>query len=278
MKFLLLLLSIYSSAALAQAGPINSNTPPPTVREVDPPPQSKPDNIPPKVEEKPQPEPIAEERHSRRIHFTLGADYNVGNDITFSNVSVSGNGVSASGSSEFQTQTAFGVSIGAEMIDENSWGFESGAALQGKRNINSEIDNVNGKSTTTNYSGSIPTIQLSLIEASAVYRWGLLYLPFGLNSSLPASAHTPEAQPQCNRTRLRHSGSRLRGMARDLGKCTAGRGLSSTAAEPQQTRHIWRISQDTLQRSARVLRIVPSSIACRSRARAPFLARRHRAI
>jgi hypothetical protein len=179
-KLLLLILTFAGQAAVAQ-------TPSPTQETKQSAPAEKaalaPVAAPAPVAEAAPAKPV-EAESPRSNHLRITAGFSLGSKATFPSVKGTNAGTPITGSAEMDIDSA--IEIGAAFVHspQYSWGFSAGFNYQTPRKIKSETDTINGTTTTTTYSNS-PEVQISVIEANAIYRWGAVYLPFGLNYSIP---------------------------------------------------------------------------------------------
>lgn len=128
-------------------------------------------------------EPVSQER--RQPKFTLGLGHHAGSELRFSEVNFSSGGTTDKGTYSFTTDSAIQLTAGAIMSEPNSWGIFAGVTLEQKRDLRSETVSVDsGASSTAYYVGEKPTVQFTLIEVNAIYRWNTFYIPFGLNYSI----------------------------------------------------------------------------------------------
>ncbi|MBX3021362.1 MAG: hypothetical protein KF799_06750 [Bdellovibrionales bacterium] len=119
--------------------------------------------------------------------FSIGLGYHTGSKITFSSVSANNGVNSGKGSASFDTEGSGQITVGAILSAEHSWGVYFGAIIEGKRELKTVTVNADGGTAFTGvYVGTKPTIQFTLFELSAIYRWSQIYIPFGINYSIPA--------------------------------------------------------------------------------------------
>ena len=126
---------------------------------------------------------------AKRLRFNLGIGVNIANEAKFDNVIATGS-ITATGSAKYDVQSAFLVTGGAFYSGEHSWGGAASLSIEGARDLNS-VQLTLGSSSATAVFTSKPSIQLTVLEANALYRWENIYLPFGFNFTIPK--YTPEA-------------------------------------------------------------------------------------
>lgn len=119
-----------------------------------------------------------------RWRFALGASLDLGataeSDLSIRDIS---SGQVLNGKAEFDLQNSLAVELDARYLPANSWGFIGGLSVGAKREIESGKITIAGSTTVVNDSGDPDKLQISILSASAAYRWNQIYLPFGLNYS-----------------------------------------------------------------------------------------------
>ena len=136
------------------------------------------------TEDDDEPQVAAQEHKIHRLTGYVGLGYDSATDLVFNNASYSINGGSSTtGNFTLSGESALSLQGGLQMLSERSWGFQAGIGFEGRRDINSFSGNLGGASAGS--FSTKPALQMSFIEANALYRWNLFYLPFGLSYSLP---------------------------------------------------------------------------------------------
>ncbi len=89
-------------------------------------------------------------------------------------------GSSGSASLKANYKNTFGLQLDLKFIKKNSWGFNiAGLYLQNAEEKDFEITNTSG---VTSYSTSTDSkMQVSALDANAIYNWDVFYIPFELN-------------------------------------------------------------------------------------------------
>lgn len=119
----------------------------------------------------------------RSIYYNVAAGYSMGGDIKFSKVEAeSTNFTGYSTSATFKTDAAIELSGGFMNMGIRSWGYGANLAYQMERKIKTATLG-SGPATTSISGASISTI---IVAGYGIYRWVHMYLPFGLNYSLPS--------------------------------------------------------------------------------------------
>lgn len=118
------------------------------------------------------------------LRFGVTAFYSASNNAKYDDLKVTSSSGTGYGSAEFGLSDAVGIGVSVALLDENSWGFIGSLQLESQRKIkNIKVTGANG--TTYGTFSSNPTLTNFYMEANAVYRWEKVYLPFGLNLSVP---------------------------------------------------------------------------------------------
>ncbi len=137
--------------------------------------------------------PAAEMRDDRKPRISIGVGYHTGSEAKFNSITVTTGTATGSGEYSFNTRGAPSLFVGVLYAPRNDWGGFAGVSVEANREIDSERITINGTSIASTYSGSKPSIQLSLVEINALYRWDKIYLPFGFNYSIPTFNKSPGA-------------------------------------------------------------------------------------
>lgn len=127
----------------------------------------------------------------RKITFSLYAYYNTADRMTFPSLSVNNNGSSSSSAVIYNMAGVGGVGAEVSGTEPDSWGWNGGAALDGKRTLSAASGTANG----VNFGdiGSGGTVSVLTVYGNAIYRWDRVYIPFGLNITLPKMESDPNA-------------------------------------------------------------------------------------
>ena len=128
----------------------------------------------------------------RQVKLGLGVYSTSGDRMTFANAESS----TALGSTEseitYHTDTAPGLLIEATVNERQSWGFQIGMSFDARRRINS-ADVTSGVTTQSTATAGDPDIAIAHFYANALYRWDVVYIPFGLNYSFVSMRNPPPA-------------------------------------------------------------------------------------
>jgi hypothetical protein len=127
-----------------------------------------------------------ERKPSRWNHLrpSLSVGYDTGANAHFNNVNYTAGGSTVSGSETLDVGAATDVSLGLMWARQRAWGFLANLSFESRRNVKGADFHANGSDTDFTYDSPQPTMKLTIIEANALYRWGFLYLPFGLNYTM----------------------------------------------------------------------------------------------
>lgn len=128
-------------------------------------------------------QPAPEEQ--ARTKFSVGLGHHSGTEFRFNDANFYSGGATDTGTYSFTLDGALQLTLAAIRSEPNSWGFFAGITFEQKRDLKFETVTLdNGGTSTAYYVGERPTVQFTLIEANAIYRWNTFYIPFGLNYSL----------------------------------------------------------------------------------------------
>ena len=109
---------------------------------------------------------------------------NFGGNIVFSNVDLSDSGITYTGSAQMNANPAAAIRVGIEWLPINNFGFQASAAFETPRTVSALNISLSGASTVPAVFNNA-TLQYNLIEVNGAYRWRYLYLPVGINYSIP---------------------------------------------------------------------------------------------
>lgn len=126
-------------------------------------------------------EPAAPTSTPRRMRLTVGIGYSNASEIKFDDATFSTTGNSTA-TNTFKVEPATQFTLGVIESPENSWGFYAGLTYELRREIKSQKIEMNN--TTSNFVfAARPTVQFTVLELNALYRWTFIYIPFGFNLS-----------------------------------------------------------------------------------------------
>ncbi|WP_413291721.1 hypothetical protein ACLSU7_09900 [Bdellovibrio sp. HCB185ZH] len=111
-------------------------------------------------------------------HFVLGAYLNTLSDMKFKDAKSTTGSTTTSAEYNLKSSASLGIDAHFLFWGENAWGFSVGGYFDLGRKVKDESVAIFGV-TKDEYLGIIG------FEGNAIYRFKQLYIPFGLNSSLP---------------------------------------------------------------------------------------------
>ena len=129
-----------------------------------------------------------------RVRVAIKASYDSASSMRFSSGKLTTSGVPYSGTVDYKMEGAGSIAGELVILELRSWGAIAGFGIDFSRKIKS----VDVEFVGTNAIGSFtvngdPTLTLYTVYASAAYRWDKLYLPFGLNITVPSISGAPTA-------------------------------------------------------------------------------------
>ena len=130
-----------------------------------------------------QPTPNLE--NSQKVKWSTSIFYSTADKLSFSNINATIDGEKYSGNANYGIQNGFGLAIEAYQSDLNTWGWSAGIAYDNKREIKNYNITLGGASDASSYNTSPPSITFYNIFGNVIYRWNKVYLPIGLNFSVP---------------------------------------------------------------------------------------------
>jgi hypothetical protein len=116
-----------------------------------------------------------------------GSVYLLGNSassVNFNNVSVSGPGLFATGTLSLNTTPMAGFGAEVWHSEPNSFGWSAGLTWDAPRTISSSDVTTSGYTFHYDYLNP-PTLSITTLYGNAIYRFDDLYIPFGLNGTIP---------------------------------------------------------------------------------------------
>ncbi|QDK44035.1 hypothetical protein DOM22_02095 [Bdellovibrio sp. ZAP7] len=111
-------------------------------------------------------------------HFVLGAYLNTLSDMKFKDAKSTTGSTTTAAEYDLKSSASLGIDAHFLFWGEQAWGFSVGGFFDLGRKVKSESVAIFG-TTKDEYLGIIG------FEGNAIYRFKQLYIPFGLNSSLP---------------------------------------------------------------------------------------------
>ncbi len=133
----------------------------------------------------PAPAPAAEAPKERARRFVVGAYYGGTDTLTFREVQVTSGGSTDKGEATFESEPNLGLILEYRQMPQQSWGFQAGLIIEGKRDFTKAKSTSGGTTTEVTYTGTRPNYRQEVLYANAVYKWEQFYIPFGLNYAIP---------------------------------------------------------------------------------------------
>lgn len=126
-----------------------------------------------------------EETRADGYRWFAGVGHHGATNARFNSASISVDGFgSTPGTATFNITPSFEIRGGIFHAPRDGWGFTGAITYQSKRELTG-VDMVFGGGVVQGTYSEKPTIQVTLLEFSGLYRWEEFYLPFGANYSFP---------------------------------------------------------------------------------------------
>lgn len=127
--------------------------------------------------------PVVE--NSNKIVWSGTLFYSLTDKLSFNSISATVDGGNYVGTANYGIQNSIGIAVDVYQSEVSSWGWSAGLAYDYKRDLKNYNATLGGVSDAGMYSSSIPSITFFNLYGNAIYRWNKVYLPVGLNLSLP---------------------------------------------------------------------------------------------
>lgn len=144
--------------------------------------------------EKTEEKPSESSTVNKKLRFGIGAFLSTANKLRFDSMKFRSGGAEYTGNASYSTDNVLGLQGEISTMEQESWGFNGGVTIEGKRNLSSYEVSIGGASGAGSTTGGI-ALNVVTLYGNALYRWEKVYLPFGLNISVP-SVENPSAALQ----------------------------------------------------------------------------------